>query len=572
MARFGSIAIFSHYEFYRLKFNNIYGINMGSKYINRICTWCLKLGLISILAACQSLPSQQGRSIETHITADTPSSLAYANASLVSEHKGLSGLYPLDDGHEAFAARIALVRAAEHSLDVQYYIWRNDTSGQLLFHELVLAAQRGVHVRLLLDDNNTIGLDNILKAVNQEPNIEIRLFNPFMHRHWRALSYMTDFARLNRRMHNKSITADNQATILGGRNIGDEYFDMGKGTLFVDLDILAIGPIVNQVSNNFDRYWNSASSYPLNGIVHPRHIKLQASMPIFKHRSFNHLRANSYDNAYNRDNFANRLLDGSLDYQWAHLILVSDNPDKALPKNRRKVNTTQPDNNLLIEPDTEQPPVIKYQKASLTLNALAASVVEPQKDLLVITPYFVPTQTGLEYLQKLREEGVKIRILTNSLAATDVAAVHSGYSHYRTPLLKEGVEIYELKNQGFLKGPRDRAFTGNSESSLHAKTFTIDGQQLYIGSLNFDPRSARLNTEMGVVIQSPEMAQFMNQAINEALPYVTYQVKLTPQGKLEWTETNDKNQTKVYHHEPDTTFWQRVWVKMLSLLPLESLL
>ncbi|MCO6507005.1 MAG: phospholipase D family protein [Snodgrassella sp.] len=544
---------------------------MNSKYINLACNLCLKLCILCILNACQTLPSLEGRSIETHIAADIPSSLAYANASLVNQHPGLSGLYPLDDGYEAFAARLALIRAAEHSLDVQYYIWRNDTSGQLLFHELVLAAQRGVHIRLLLDDNNTVGLDKVLTALNQEPNIQIRLFNPFMHRHWRALSYLTDFARLNRRMHNKSITADNQITILGGRNIGDEYFDMGKGTLFVDLDILTIGPIVNQVSNNFDRYWNSASAYDFSKIVHRRN-KLQASTPVFKRRSFNYLRADSYDNAYNRDNFINRLLDGSLNYQWAHLILVSDNPDKALPKGKNQSDADQPADSLLVASETVQSPVFKYKKASLTLNELIASVVEPQKDLLIITPYFVPTQTGLEYLFKLREEGVRVRILTNSLAATDVPAVHSGYAHYRIPLLKEGVEIYELKNQGFLKGPRDRAFTGNSESSLHAKTFTIDGQQLYIGSLNFDPRSARLNTEMGVVIQSPEMAKFMNQAINEALPDVTYQVKLSAQGKLEWLKTNDKNQTKVYHHEPDTSIWQRVWVKLLSWLPLESLL
>lgn len=547
---------------------------MNSKIFNQICTIRFKLCTLFILTACQTLPSLQGRTTETHVAADIPSSLAYANASLVSQHPGFSGIYPLDDGHEAFAARVALIRAAEKSLDVQYYIWRNDTSGQLLFHELVLAAQRGVHVRLLLDDNNTVGLDKVLTALNHEPNIEIRLFNPFIHRHWRALSYITDFARLNRRMHNKSITADNQATILGGRNIGDEYFDMGKGTLFVDLDILAIGPIVNQVSNNFDRYWNSASAYDFSSIVHRRN-KLQPSMTVFKRRSFNRLRADSYDNAYNRDNFVNRLLDGSLDYQWAHLILVSDNPEKALPKSKQETAKQNIETGIVIAPDTKDTNyqhIIKYEKASLTLNALAASVVEPQKDLLVITPYFVPTQTGLEYLQKLREEGVKIRILTNSLAATDVPVVHSGYSRYRIPLLKEGVEIYELKNQGFIKGHRDRAFTGNSESSLHAKTFTIDGQQLYIGSLNFDPRSARLNTEMGVVIQSPEMAQYMNQAINEALPDVTYQVKLSPEGKLEWLKNNDKNQIRVYHHDPDTSVWKRAWVKILSWLPLESLL
>lgn len=531
----------------------------------------LNVGIVLLLTACQTLPSLEGRAKETHIAADTPSSLSYVNAPLMAQHPNLSGIYPLDDGHEAFAARRILIRAAEHSLDVQYYIWHVDTSGQILFHELVKAAHRGVRIRLLLDDNNTKGMDPILDALSKEPNIEIRLFNPFADRHWRALNYLTDFSRLNRRMHNKSITADNQVTILGGRNIGDEYFDMGKGALFVDLDVLAIGPIVNQVSNNFDLYWNSASAYPLNKIIHRHRNKIMATMPIFKQRKFNQSRADNYDYAFFRENFQSKLLDGSLDYQWVHLTLVSDDPAKALPKtSKNKIKEIDP--SLIIQPDNTPKTIIKYKKASLTLNNLAASVIEPQKDLLIITPYFIPTQIGLNYLLKLRREGVRVRVLTNSLAATDVPIVHSGYANYRKPLLKAGVEIFELKNRGLIKDRKDRGFSGSSQSSLHAKTFTIDGNQLYIGSLNFDPRSSLLNTEMGVVIQSPAMAQYMNQAINDALPYVTYQVKLTTDDKLEWLKTNDQNQSKVYYHEPDVTLGKRMWVKLLSILPIEGLL
>ena len=548
-----------------------YEIYMKSKkFFLKYVLLILNISIIVWLSGCQTLPSLKNRTVETHISANNPSKLSYINAPLIAQHPNLSGIYPLDDGGEALVARRALIHAAENSLDVQYYIWHNDTSGQLLFHELVKAAHRGVHVRLLLDDNNTRGMDPILHVIDKEPNIEIRLFNPFADRHLRFLGYLTDFSRLNRRMHNKSITADNQVTILGGRNVGDEYFDIGKGVLFVDLDVLAIGPIVNQVSNNFDLYWNSNSAYPLNKIIHRRRNKLNADMPIFKHKTYNSLRAERYDNFYSRNNFESKLTDGSLDYQWVNLTLVSDDPVKALPANNKpKYNT---DTALQVEPDNKPKTVLKYKKASLTLNQLAASVIEPKKDLLIITPYFVPTKIGLEYLLNLRRQGVHIRILTNSLSATDVPIVHSGYVNYRTPLLKSGVEIFELKNQGYVRSTKDHRLSGGSLSSLHAKTFTIDSNQLYIGSLNFDPRSSQLNTEMGVVIKSPEMAQYMNKAINDALPYVSYQVRLTDDGKLEWLKTINQNQTTIYHHEPDTTKWQRLWVKILSIFPIEGLL
>ncbi|WP_231867752.1 phospholipase D-like domain-containing protein, partial [Snodgrassella sp. CFCC 13594] len=278
------------------------------------------------------------------MSAQLPSTLATAHDALVAAHAPLSGIYPLDDGQEAFIARMALARAAQRSLDVQYYIWRNDTSGQLLLHELIRAAHRGVRVRLLLDDNNTAGMDKVLLSLSREPNIQIRLFNPFVNRHWRALGYLTDFARLNRRMHNKSMTADNQATIVGGRNVGDEYFDIGSGTLFVDLDVLAVGPVVEQVSADFDRYWNSHSAYPFRSIVSPHQPATVVTNDMaYDRKKFSQLRAIAYQNAYAQDDFMTQLTSGSLAYEWASVQLVSDDPAKALGKSTQLPESRLPE-------------------------------------------------------------------------------------------------------------------------------------------------------------------------------------------------------------------------------------
>ena len=186
---------------------------------------------------------------------------------MVDAHPGVSGIYTLPDARDAFAARALLAQGAERTLDVHYYIWRNDMAGTLLFEALRAAAERGVRVRLLLDDNDTSGLDTLLAALASHPNIEVRLFNPFVIREPRWIGYVTDFFRLNRRMHNKSFTADNQATIIGGRNVGDEYFGATEGVVFVDLDVMAVGPVVTEVSKEFDRYWASGSSYPVERLL-----------------------------------------------------------------------------------------------------------------------------------------------------------------------------------------------------------------------------------------------------------------------------------------------------------------
>ncbi|MDO5639385.1 MAG: phospholipase D family protein [Neisseria sp.] len=503
------------------------------------------LALPALLAGCQTLPSLENRSesLRMHI-ASAPrleSALQPAAAGLADQEQNTSGVYLLGDAHDAFVARATLIESADHSLDVQYYIWHNDVSGNLLFNMLYRAADRGVRVRLLLDDNNTNGLDDVLAALNSHPNIEIRLFNPFTTRKWRALGYLTDFPRLNRRMHNKSLTADNKATIVGGRNIGDEYFNVDGNTVFADLDILATGSVVSKVSDDFDRYWASQSAYPLERIIkHPNlaegFAKLDRTDP----------KKTAVLNRYHADLAHSGLLQSiranQVPFTQVKTELISDDPAKGLDRDRNK-------------------PSIGAK--------LAESLQTPQHEIYLVSPYFVPTKAGTEALADLTRDGVSVTVLTNSLQATDVAAVHSGYARYRKPLLESGVKLYELKPNHAVPKSRDRGLTGSSSTSLHAKTFIVDQQRVFIGSLNLDPRSARLNTEMGVVIESPEIASDMQRTLVNTTPEYAYKVTLGQHNKLQW---HDPETGEILKKEPEAGFWKRLTVKILSVLPIEGLL
>ena len=494
-----------------------------------------------MLTACQSLPSLEGRTeshyLHIHHAPRLQSTLMQPNTP-----KHLSGIYLLADPHDAFVARATLIEAADHSLDMAYYIWHNDVSGKLLLQMLQKAAQRGVRVRLLLDDNNTRGMDNLLAALNAQDNIEIRLFNPFTTRTIRALGYLTDFPRLNRRMHNKSLTADNQATIVGGRNIGDEYFNVGTDIGFADLDILATGAVVHQVSQDFDRYWSSQSSYPLERIITQANIaKGQEELQQSKQTDAP-IRA-SYQQSLMESPLHHAILENHIPWILAPARLISDDPAKGLSRDRNQ-------------------PAINEK--------LVAAMGIPQQSMYIVSPYFVPTQKGVEALRYIKQQGVEVTVLTNSLRATDVAAVHSGYAKYRKNLLKAGIELYEVKPDFAPPKAKDKGLTGSSATSLHAKTFVVDNKRVFIGSFNLDPRSTRLNTEMGVVIDSPAIAKRMQQDLVANTPQHAYKVSLNQHNKLQW---QDPNQPDIIHKkEPDAGFWKRLSVKILSILPIEGLL
>ncbi|MCZ4058732.1 phospholipase D family protein [Pantoea sp. LMR881] len=461
-----------------------------------------------------------------------------------ARHAGLSGIYPLSDGLDAFAARYLLIEKAERSLDIQYYIWQNDMSGRLLFSALLDAAERGVKVRLLLDDNNTPGLDETLAQLDRHPNITVRLFNPFSFRTLRALGYLTDFARLNRRMHNKSFTVDGITTLVGGRNIGDEYFGTGNEPLFADLDVMAIGPVVDEVANDFERYWNSSPVSPLKQVLDETDDdKSAVRLP----EAWRHSDAvQVYLKRLDHSAFVSQLKQGKLALTWAKSRLLSDDPRKGLGKARRK---------------------------TLLPQRMLEVIGTPQRQFDIISAYFVPTRAGIAQLLALKRKGVKIAILTNSLAANDVSIVHAGYAKWRKKLLRHGIALYELKPQTALPdAPHDRGLTGNSGSSLHAKTFSVDQRTLFIGSFNFDPRSAELNTEMGLVIESESLAKETHQRFTQSMRDRAWTLTLDKWGRVNWLEYPGEPQQRVHKHEPGCSLWQRLQVRLVWRLPIEWLL
>lgn len=510
-------------------------------YISSIFLWAM------LLAGCATAPALENRT-PSHALATSESaatSLGKADARLSAAHPGKTGIHTLPNPREAFAVRALLAQAAQRSLDIQYYIWHKDLTGTLLFESLRAAAQRGVRVRLLLDDINTSGLDPTLAALDSDPNIEVRLFNPFFIRSPRWINYLSDFSRLNRRMHNKSFTADNQVTIIGGRNIGDEYFGAADDVVFTDLDVLAIGPVVKDVSRSFDSYWNSRSAYPVSLLMAsatPAELqKLTDEASTLKLDT----RASAYVKALHDSSLMRQLTDGTIELQWATTHMVSDDPRKGLGQ--------VPANELL-----------GYK--------LERAIGTPQSHVELISSYFVPTKAGMNDLIALAKRGVKVKVLTNSLEATDVAAVHAGYAKRRKPLLEAGIKLYEMRSQS-PAGQRKRRTDPfrSSGSSLHAKTFSVDGSRVFIGSFNFDPRSAKLNTELGFVIDSPELARAIAKSFDNKVPNIAYEVHLSETGDLYWTEQKDGKEIR-HNTEPGASLWRRAVVDFLSVLPIDWLL
>ncbi|HLT03799.1 MAG TPA: phospholipase D family protein [Pseudomonas sp.] len=508
--------------------------------------WVLWGGCAVLASGCSGLPALDGRTASQALSPHEAAATALGRAleEDLRRHPGLSGILTLQNARDAFAARVLLARSAERSLDVQYYIWRQDITGTLLFEELHAAADRGVRVRLLLDDHNTRGLDSTLAALDAHPNIEVRLFNPFPQRRLRVLGFLTDFPRVNRRMHNKSFTADGQATILGGRNVGDEYFGATDGVLFADLDALAVGPVVRDVAEDFDRYWNSGSSYPLDLLVPAARAERLEALARRASLAEREPAAARYVEAIRDSAFIRQLLERRLALEWVPARLVSDDPGKGLGLAPRE---------------------------ALLPHQLREIIGEPRRHLELVSPYFVPTGAGVEAFAALVREGIEVRVLTNALEATDVALVHSGYAKRRRELLEAGVRLYEMRRSGPHSEAGKAGLFGSSASSLHAKTFAVDEQRVFIGSFNFDPRSTNLNTELGLVIESPRLAGQLRQLFERTVPAVAYEVRLDEKGREYWLE-RDGPEAYRHHHEPGTGLLRRAAVRVLSWLPIDWLL
>ena len=505
------------------------------------------IGLAALAAGCATLPSLEG-SNETHAITDTGATrLGRAVVEAVARHPAQSGVYALTEPIDAFAARAILASAAERSLDVQYYIWRADQTGLLLIEAIWRAAERGVRVRMLLDDANTDGLGEIVAALDAHPNIEVRLYNPFIPGAPKVLNLLTDFGRVNRRMHNKSFTADNQVTIVGGRNVGNEYFGAGDAVAFTDLDVLAVGAAVHDVSNAFDLYWNSASAYPAARLLT---TPGESDARSFLESRFAALHSDPastrYIEALEQARLVEQLFAGKLPLEWARTYLVRDDPAKTLDTNKRT--------------------------DVLLLSNLLPAIGRPDNAFDLVSPYFVPAEPGTAALVQAARRGVRVRVLTNSLAATDVGPVHAGYVKRRCELLRAGVHLYEFQPSTVKRKDDDVSVGSSGSVQLHAKTFELDRERIFVGSFNFDPRSARLNTEMGLVIESRELASRLANTFDEQVPKVAYEVRLATDGRCaEWIERTPAGEVR-YDTDPKTSPGRRAWIEFLSILPIDWLL
>jgi putative cardiolipin synthase len=507
------------------------------------------LCLVFLLTACATLPPNTGNPVSSAYDEPEATALGQLLSGLSPSHPGQSGFLILDTGRQALQARLALIESAQQALDLQYYIWNSDISGRYVARRLLLAADRGVRVRLLLDDINIGGRDALLAALDSHPNIELRIYNPIAAREGMAklLVLLGDFNRLNRRMHNKTFVADGAIGIIGGRNIGDEYFDLHTQMNFRDRDMLAVGPVVQDISGNFDAYWNSSWVWPITAVKGKRLAEEEIGP------AFAEARASATDASRLRDvppqemPAALAAVRASLSQlTWAGAELVYDPPVPA----------------DVADSDTGK-------KTALVLGALTRAV---QHDVLIESAYLILGTAELQTVQEKRKRGVQIRALTNSLASNDVTVNHAGYARTRRGMLESGMDLYELRPdaQSCEQLIADAQRCGQDAAfALHSKSVVFDRKTLYVGSFNINLRSAYLNSETALIVHSPELAQQVAASIETNLqPGNSWHVALDAGGQVQW-ETGVAGE-ETLHHEPASSWWRRFKVGMIKLLPLEK--
>lgn len=498
---------------------------------------------LSLLAACVQLPILPEMDAENAIVPAELSPLDVATATLESRNPGQSAFRLVVEGNEAFVSRMQSARMATRSLDIQSYIWHADATGRYLAYELLLAANRGVRVRLLLDDLDARQQNDAIAALAAHPNIHVRLFNPFASRRG-LLRFIneaaTRFERINRRMHNKSWIADNRLAIVGGRNIGDEYFAASDAVNFIDLDFAMIGPVVRDASASFDRYWNSSAAYPIEAL-NPKALSPDV-IDRLRERLASHAKETEqsrYARSLRADEAIQRMVGGEWPMQWAREFeFVSDDPRK-ITMSKRDIQNTH------------------------VGAALAPMIEAAQTRLSIISPYFVPGDSVTARLTDAARTGKEIRVLTNSLVANDVAAVHGGYSRHRGTLIEGGVRLWELKPS---PGTDVRAsLVGSSGASLHTKAFVVDGRTLFVGSYNLDPRSTWLNCEQGVLVDNEVLAQQLEQLFDRQTEGERAWRVSIEAGKLKWTD-----HTGQLHGEPHASFGRRFQAWLARILRLDQ--
>jgi putative cardiolipin synthase len=509
----------------------------------------LAMALLLPLTACVHADTSYPAPASTSWNPETTRIGQRAEATL-APHGDDTGFYVLGSGVEAFATRYLMIERAEKAVDVQYYIWHDDTTSNLLLSRLLHAADRGVRVRLLLDDLGSPGLDDILAAADAHPKVEVRLFNPMARGPMPGLARIFDLIsrprRLNHRMHNKMLAVDGTTAIVGGRNVGDEYFGASEYVNFADLDVFVFGPVMSDLGESFDLYWDSEYTSPLAAWERLR--VGQAELDALRSRLAlldEETRGSEYAERVKSSELVEDMLDSDVTFQYAPAVVVADRPEKIAASKK----------------DAET-----HLSAQLT-----PILAEIKTELEIISPYFVPGRGFTDWLVERAESGVNVSVLTNSLEATDVGAVHAGYAPYRKDLVEGGVNVYEFMRTGdIVHTAKRQGLFGSQTASLHAKSISFDRSAVFIGSMNLDPRSVDLNTELGVVLFSPELGERFVIGFDRLVsPDFSWHVTLDEKGKTVWTGAVD-GQEVVHHKEPNTSWWDRFTVGVLKLLPIEG--
>ena len=500
-----------------------------------------------LLGGCATLPPPVPTAPSSAITEVRDTRLAQiAAAGAPSGRPDLSGFRLLPEAAFAFDARVALIRHAQKSLDVQYYHIHSDEVGLHFLRELRDAAARGVRVRLLIDDLYTGGQDALLLGLAAFPNMEVRLFNPLPSRaeslSVRFLFSLHEFGRINHRMHNKQLVADNSCAVTGGRNIASEYFMRNTAANFIDMDVLSCGPVVREMSQGFDRYWNSPQVRPVAGVA------VDTSPPEAARRRFDELAAAGLPDVplrprdvMERTAVGQQLEAGALELRWARAQLYVDDPGKIVRGN-----------------DAE---AFRGSVTEGTLRAFDAA----RREVIIVSPYFIPGARGMEMMRRATGgQSGRIFLVTNSLGATDEPLVYAGYTRYRAEMLRIGVTIREIAPELTGRSGHFGDF-GRSISRLHAKLAVIDERLLFVGSMNMDHRSAAVNTETGLLIDSEELVADYMTLIHNARFDASYRLRLSPDGRrVQWLEPDPQGNEIVHDDEPGGHYWLRFKNWLLS--------
>ena len=500
--------------------------------------------LITVMAitSCASVPLDYPKTASLALTDTEYTSLAKSFSNWRAADPDRNGFYPLTKGMDAFGARLKLMDAAELSIDAQYFLMKPDAAGLVFSGKLMEAADRGVRVRFLLDDIFTTVDDRALIVLNKHPNVELRIFNPISRKGLYYFNYLGHFRIANRRMHNKSFTVDNQAAIVGGRNIAEEYFQLQTKEEFIDFDMLSAGPIVKDISASFDTYWNHKLAIPMEALSYEYDDDALDEIRSRIKKAMQESGENVYAQAINTE-LMRDFYNGSLEPYFADAKVIIDDPQKLLEK------------------------ISQDQK--IVATAIAEALSKAKKEIIIITPYFIPGKNGVEFIKAITAKGVRIVLVTNSLATNNHTSVHSAYSSYRKPVLQAGVDLWEARaNAAGLT--LDDGTTKFEQLTLHTKGILIDRRYTFVGSLNLDPRSIDIDTEMGVMIDSEDLANMLAERLLQRIPEMAYKLELDDKNKITWHATIDGQQV-VETKEPLTTVWRRFLAWLLKIMPEKQL-